>query len=75
MRKGLKLVIMSLLVTIIMIVAFAGTALAAGPNSVDCPNPDCPNADCPNPDCTCDGDGPIYQNGHGPQCRNQFGQD
>ena len=73
MRRGLKVLTISLIVTIIMIVAFAGTVLAAGPNSGDCPNPDCPNADCPNPDCPCDGNGPKYQNGYGP-CQNGYGQ-
>jgi len=72
--KKLKVLTMSLLVTIIMIVAFAGTAFAAGPNSGDCPNPDCPNADCPNPDCPYDGDGPKYQKGNAFQYKHQFSQ-
>ena len=47
MSKILKVLIMSLLVTIIMIVAFAGTVFAAGgPNSGDCPNPDCRTEIC-----------------------------
>ena len=75
MRRGLKVLIISLIVTIIMIGASAGTVLAAGLNSGDCPNPDCPNADCPNPDCPSDDNGPMYQHGNGPQCQYRSGQD
>ena len=56
MRKGLKLFAISLIVTIIMIIASAGAVLAASPNSGDCPNPDCPR----------DGDGLKYQYRQGP---------
>jgi len=68
MRKGLKVLIMSLMVAVIMVFAFAGTVFAAGgpnTNPGTCPNQDCPNADCPNPDCP----------HNGPQYQNQFGQD
>jgi len=75
MRRRLKVLIISLIVTIIMISAFAGTVLAAGPNSGACPNPDCPNANCPNPDCPRDGNGPMYQHGHGPQYQYRLGRD
>ena len=67
--RKLKVLAMSLLVTVIMIVAFAGAAFAAGPNSGDCPNPDCPNPDCPR-----DGDGLKSQNGYGPQYKYRLGQ-
>lgn len=75
MRKGFKVLIISLMVTIIMVVALSGTVFAAGgPDSGDCPNPDCPNADCPNPDCPSDGNGPMYQHGsHGPQYQYRSG--
>jgi len=63
-RKGLKVLTMSLLVTIIMLVVFAGMAFASSPNSVDCPNPDCPR----------DGNGPMYQHGNGPQYQYRSGQ-
>ncbi len=72
MSKRLKVLAMSLLVTIIMMVAFAGTVFAAGgPNSDECPE-ECPN--CPNHDCPCDGVGPVYQHGHGPQYQYRLGQ-
>ena len=71
--KRLKVLIMSLLVTIIRVVAFAGTVFAAGgPNAGDCP--DCPDVDCPNPDCPRDGIGPVYQHGHGHQYQYRLGQ-
>lgn len=76
MSKKLRVLTMSLLMAIIMMVTLAGAVFAAGgPNSDGCPNPDCPNAECPNPDCPCDGAGPKYQHGNGPQYQNRFGQD
>jgi len=71
LRRGLKVLIISLIVSIIMIGASAGVILAAGPYYGNCPNPDCPNADCPNPDCQdadcpnpdCLHNGPMYQHG------------
>lgn len=77
MRKGLKVLILSLTVAIIMVVALTGSVFAANPTpgdcipNPDCPNPDCPNIDCPNPDRTCDGDGLKYQNGGG-QSQNRY---
>ncbi len=76
MHKVTKVLVTSLVLTVILIVSVAGTAFAAGPGS---------NPDCQNPDCPC-GDqnhnGPGYQNGEGPaepqgnafQYRNRFGK-
>lgn len=79
MRKGLKVLILSLTVAIIMVVALTGGVFAANSSPGDCipdPNPDCPNVDCPHPECPnpdriCDGDGLKYQNGGG-QSQNQY---
>lgn len=75
MRKGLKVLTISLVVAILIIVATTGTVLAAGSNSSgDCTHPNCPNIDCPNCDGTCDGTGPMFQKGHGPQYQYHSGE-
>lgn len=75
MRKGLKVLTISLIVTILIVVATAGTVLASGPSSSgDCTHPNCPNIDCPDCDGTCEGTGPMNQNGNGPQYQYRSGQ-
>lgn len=74
MRKGLKVLTISLVAAILIIVATTGVVLAAGPDSEDCTHPNCPNIDCPNCDGTCDGTGLMFQKGHGPQYQYRSGE-
>jgi hypothetical protein len=66
MRKMSRILITSLVLTVIMVISITGIAMAKGPYYGDCPSDgECPNAgDCPNPDCP--NDGICIYDGEGP---------
>ena len=73
MSKIVRVLTVSLILTVILIVSLTGIVFADGgknPEPGTCPNPNCPNPEpgiCPNPDCLSD----CLNNGDGSQIQSQ----